>query len=66
MIQIGKITKITLGRGGYQDVCFGVNIQLGGDSWGSGDFKGTWGKCMADGKDKEWIEGQRRIKKNEV
>lgn len=58
---LGKIKDITIGRGGYQDVMFGVSVVLGGESWGTSDFKGTWGTCMADGKDAEWKSGQKKV-----
>lgn len=40
--EIGKIRSIRLGMGGYQDAMFGVTFDLGGKSWGVGDFWGTW------------------------
>ena len=40
--ELGKITSIKLGRGGYQDCMFGVSFGLGGPGWGVGDFLGDW------------------------
>jgi len=40
--QIGKIRSVRLGSGGYQDAMFGLTFDLGGESWGCGDFWGTW------------------------
>lgn len=42
--RIGKIKEISFGFGGYNDAMLGVSVILGSDkeSWGIGDFKGTW------------------------
>jgi len=40
--QIGKIQKISFGKGGYQDVEIGVSFTLGGKAWGVNDFWGTF------------------------
>lgn len=45
--KLGKIQSIRLGPGGYQDAMFGVSFQLGSDSWGVGDFWGTWSEVRA-------------------
>lgn len=42
--EIGKIKKIWLGLGGYQDAQFGVTFELGGKGWGCGDFDGAWAR----------------------
>jgi hypothetical protein len=41
-VEFGKIKNIEFGSGGYQDACIGVSFQLGGESWGVGDFWGAW------------------------
>lgn len=46
--ELGKIRSVRFGYGGYQDAMFGVSFDLGGKSWGVGDFWGTW----ADDPDK--------------
>ncbi len=40
--ELGRITKATFGFGGYDDAMVGMSVTLGGDSWGVGDFRGTW------------------------
>jgi hypothetical protein len=40
--ELGKITSLRVGIGGYQDAMFGVWLQLGGRSWGVADGRGTW------------------------
>ena len=42
--RLGKIQKIRLGDGGYDDAMFGVSVTLSmdGGSTGVGDFKGWW------------------------
>lgn len=42
--RIGKIKRVSVGFGGYQDAMIGISFELGSDkgSWGVGDFKGTW------------------------
>jgi hypothetical protein len=39
---LGKIVRISLGYGGYQDAEFGVTAVLEGKGWGTIDFKGYW------------------------
>lgn len=58
--ELGKIRSVRFGYGGYQDAMFGVSFDLGGKSWGVGDFWGTW----ADDPDKgcKWTkEDQSKI-----
>ena len=58
--ELGKITSIKLGRGGYQDCMFGVSIGLGGEGWGVGDFVGTWDTDSIPKKEThEWTEADR-------
>lgn len=40
--ELGRIQKATFGFGGYDDAMVGVSFTLGGESWGVGDFRGTW------------------------
>lgn len=42
--ELGKIEKITLGGGGYQDAMFGVSVALSFGGSGVGDFRGNWSK----------------------
>lgn len=39
---LGKIKSIKFGYGGYQDTILGFTIELGGESWGTAVFFGTW------------------------
>ncbi len=45
--EIGKIKSISFGHGGYQDAMIGVTFDLGGKSWGVGDFWGYWSHWSA-------------------
>lgn len=41
--ELGKITEVSFGHGGYQDVCFGLNLSfLFGDSVTSKFISGGW------------------------
>ncbi len=40
--QLGKITSVRFGHGGYQDAQFGIWFQFGNDGWGCGSGKGVW------------------------
>lgn len=55
--ELGRITKISFGFGGYQDVQLGLSITLGGKSWGVGDFKGAWGTDRSEHA--KWSEEDR-------
>lgn len=59
--EIGKITSIAFGDGGYQDAMFGISIGLGSDKnkWGCGDFRGVWGFHIKPDKSSKWTEKDR-------
>ena len=40
--ELGKIQRVTIGKGGYDDAMFGISFTLGGKGWGVQDFWGTW------------------------
>ena len=40
--ELGKITSVTFGHGGYQNACIGLNVTLGGESWGVGAGMTAW------------------------
>lgn len=40
--KLGKIKKVNLGFGGYQEAQFGLSIILGNKDWGTSDFWGFW------------------------
>jgi hypothetical protein len=56
-IKLGKISQISFGYGGYQDVQFGVSFLFQGDGWGCGDFWGHWGTDRTDFT--QWTEESR-------
>lgn len=58
MTELGKITGIKIGRGGYQDCMFGVSVSLGGNGWGCADFRGTWDFDVSS-TGAEWTETDR-------
>lgn len=58
--KIGKIRKIAVGLGGYQDVMLGLSVSLEGKGWGVNDFKGSWGPDIAHSESCKWTEADRR------
>ena len=41
--ELGKISHVSFGLGGYQDAMIGISFGLGGNSgWGVSDFWGVW------------------------
>ena len=56
--EIGKIQRISVGLGGYQDAQIGVSVTLGGEGWGVGDFRGAWAIERSDYC--KWTEKDRR------
>lgn len=47
--ELGKIKKVMLGMGGYQDAMLGFCLELGGESWGvHTPFSGTWCPGIVD------------------
>lgn len=59
--EIGKITDVSYGFGGYQDAMFGVSFSFGSNvgGWGCGDFRGTWGPDITVDKYTQWTEADR-------
>ena len=57
-IELGKIKSVRFGFGGYQDAQFGLTVDMGGDGWGVGDFKGWWSSPPSSGA--KWTEADRR------
>ena len=57
--QLGKIQRVGLGKGGYDDAMFGVSFTLGGDGWGVQDFWGTWASYSPGAKytQDDWMDG---------
>ena len=56
--ELGSIKRATFGFGGYQDAEIGLNLTLGGESWGVGDFKGAW--AIDRSEYAKWSEEDRR------
>lgn len=40
--ELGKITHVSFGHGGYQDCCIGLHVSLGGSGWGVNLSKSMW------------------------
>lgn len=59
--RIGKIKRIYVGLGGYQDAMLGLSVELGSDvdGWGVGDFKGFWGPGIKHSPSCRWTEQSR-------
>jgi len=60
--ELGKITDIKIGLGGYNDAMFGLTINLGGKGWGCKDFiSGGWDINTIDRyPDCKWTESDRK------
>jgi hypothetical protein len=54
--KLGKITKVSYGLGGYQDVQMGISFSLEADGWGVSDFWGFWADDPSDGA--KWTKGE--------
>jgi len=55
--ELGKISYIALGYGGYQDAMIGLTVCLEGKGWGTNDFIGTWAGKRSEGA--KWTEQDR-------
>lgn len=59
-VQLGKIQSVSFGACGYQDAQFGLNLTLGGDSWGvSSPIVGGWATPRSPNA--KWSEADRLI-----
>lgn len=56
--ELGKISVIRLGYGGYDNAMFGFNFTLEGRGWGVQDFWGTWTNFPEGGKytEEAWVQ----------
>ena len=59
MKYLGKISSVTFGYGGYQEVCFGLTLTFEFDSSGISTFIGTWGIGTKVDKHTKWTEADR-------
>lgn len=55
--ELGRIKSATFGFGGYQNVQFGVSVDLGGDAWSVRDWRGPW--VIDRSASAEWSEADR-------
>jgi len=67
--QLGKISYVRIGAGGYDDAMFGVSLGMTGDGWGVNDFVGTWNrdpdehtKWTAEQRDAEYLKAFCRLR----
>ncbi len=56
--QIGKISHVSFGMGGYQEAMLGFSFTLQGEGWGCGDFWGFWGTKWSEHC--KWSEHDRK------
>jgi hypothetical protein len=54
--ELGKIKSARFGYGGYQECQFGLSVDMGGEGWGVGNFKGFWATSSEGTK---WTESDR-------
>lgn len=66
--ELGKITAVRFGRGGYQDCYIGLSLTFGGDGWGVGTFiSGHWDPClMKRSEHAKWTEAERTAMQAEL
>jgi len=58
--ELGKISSIYFGLGGYQDACIGLNVSLSFNSSGVNDNKTAWDKNIIKCDDHcKWTEKDR-------
>jgi hypothetical protein len=58
--KLGRIFSATFGLGGYQDVCIGLNVTLGGDGWGVGASMTAWDANQVKHSEHcQWTEADR-------
>ena len=55
--ELGKITSVRFGMGGYQDAQFGIWFTFGNDGWGVGSGEGVWSSKPS--KCAKWTEADR-------
>ena len=59
-VKIGKICKVSFGKGGYDEAMFGLTVELGSNGWGVSHFNGTWSSPPSKGA--RWtVDDQRSI-----
>jgi hypothetical protein len=57
---LGKISRVRFGFGGYQDAQFGLSLTFEGDGWGVSDFIGAgWATWIEVSPNSEWSEVDR-------
>jgi hypothetical protein len=57
--ELGKISRIDFGYGGYQEVQFGLSLSFEGKGWGVGTFIGAWSTDMKVDKHTKLTEEDR-------
>lgn len=58
--ELGKISNISFGLGGYKDCCIGLHITFEGKGWGVSTDKDTWDKNLVSWSDScKWTEQER-------
>jgi len=57
--KLGKIRKVEVGLGGYQDMMLGVTYQLEGPSFGTARHRGSWGPEIKHTDSCAWSEADR-------
>lgn len=56
--ELGKISSVSFGHGGYQDAMIGISFSFAGNSgWGVSDFWGVW--SIERSKHAKWTEKDR-------
>lgn len=65
--QLGKITNVSFGHGGYQDARIGIHFTLAGDGWSCGTGKDAWDAEMIEcSKHAKWTEEDRSVEYAEI
>lgn len=65
--ELGKISSVTFGLGGYQDACIGIHFTFEGEGWGVGYTKSAWDSNIIKwSKNSKWTEEDRSKQYDEI
>jgi len=64
--ELGKISSVRYGVGGYNDAMHGISFTLEGKGWGVQDFWGAWGAIIDHTDHCKWSEEDRIKQHGEI
>jgi hypothetical protein len=58
--ELGKLSHVSFGLGGYQDACIGLSVTIEGYAWGVSDNKTAWDANLIKHSERcKWSESDR-------